>query len=151
MWELFSAQYSTVNDIEEAMMHLKEPNEDYADAVEAKDIIDLRLGVAISRFITAHIRVRMILQSSVVDRSFAGSSSLRVHRPVYSLRSLHCSNPGVHRQTIQRGQSSARSAARILARYLHGGTRWADFRAIERLRRATKREGSEGKLIRVLR
>ncbi|KAH7722269.1 DNA topoisomerase family protein [Aphelenchoides avenae] len=52
----FRAHYSTVNDIEQAMMKLKKPNKDYSDAVEAKHIIDLKLGVAISRFLTAHIR-----------------------------------------------------------------------------------------------
>ncbi|KAH7712248.1 DNA topoisomerase family protein [Aphelenchoides avenae] len=51
----FRAIYSTVNDIKKAMDDLQKPNRKYADAVEAKKIIDLRC-VGIGRFITAHIR-----------------------------------------------------------------------------------------------
>lgn len=58
MDRIFRAKFSSLNDIKPAMERLIKPNFKYALSVDAKKELDLRIGVAFSRFQTSFFRKR---------------------------------------------------------------------------------------------
>ncbi|KAL7068520.1 DNA topoisomerase family protein [Cryptosporidium serpentis] len=59
LW-IFRARFSSVapKDVIEAMNNLKSPNKDEADAVDVRQELDLKIGVAFSRFQTTYLKTK---------------------------------------------------------------------------------------------
>uniref|UniRef100_A0A915D2I2 DNA topoisomerase n=1 Tax=Ditylenchus dipsaci TaxID=166011 RepID=A0A915D2I2_9BILA len=56
--KVYRARFSSLKDIETAMDHLIKPNLKQSQSVDAKKELDLRIGVASSRFLTSYLRKR---------------------------------------------------------------------------------------------